>query len=432
MRFVVFGAGAIGGVVGGRLALHGHDVVLIARGAHHDAIRDSGLRIESPDGVETVPIPVVDTPSAIGFEPDDIVLLCVKSQDTAGALSALAASAPPDVPVVCVQNGVANERVVLRRFPNVYGVCVVCPAVHVEPGVVEANAAPIAGILDIGRFPHNADAEIDALADAVASALVASTFSSEARPDIMRWKYGKLLNNLSNAIDALCGREARGGDLNRLARAEGEACLDAAGIARVSREEDAERRGELFQWGSAAAMSRGGSSSWQSLARRPGLDRGRLPERRDRAARPSPRDPHTDQRSAPAAGEPSCPRRLGAGTLDARRGDPDVACPRMTPTGIHGAHSLTRLRRAVAGGASRSEPPCGRDHEHHDHRNREQHRDERHEPGHDVVGVGRQLPVGLIRDHEQRGPGEHQPDSCPARCRQASTGSTHAMYEART
>ena len=49
MRFVVLGAGAIGGVVGGRLAEHGHDVVLIARGAHYEAIRDNGLRIESPD-----------------------------------------------------------------------------------------------------------------------------------------------------------------------------------------------------------------------------------------------------------------------------------------------------------------------------------------------------------------------------------------------
>ena len=48
MRFVVYGAGAIGGVVGGRLAQHGHEVVLIARGDHHDAIRDHGLRLSPP------------------------------------------------------------------------------------------------------------------------------------------------------------------------------------------------------------------------------------------------------------------------------------------------------------------------------------------------------------------------------------------------
>jgi 2-dehydropantoate 2-reductase len=263
MRFVVYGAGAIGGVVGGRLAQHGHDVVLIARGEHHEALHAAGLRVESPDETVTLRIPVVDTPAAVEFGPHDVVLLCVKSQDTTRALDALRAVAPPEVPVVCLQNGVANERTALRLFPNVYGVCVVLPAVHVEAGVVEANAAPVTGILDVGRYPRG----VDHVTDAVSAAFRASTFASEARPDIMRWKYGKLLNNLGNAVDALCGPEARGGDLIRQLRLEGNACLDAAGIDRVSREEDSERRGDLFQWGSAAAMSRAGSSSWQSLAR---------------------------------------------------------------------------------------------------------------------------------------------------------------------
>jgi 2-dehydropantoate 2-reductase len=263
MRFVVYGAGAIGGVVGGRLAEHGHDVALIARGAHHDAIRDAGLRVESPSGSTTVRLPVVDTPAGVEFRADDVVLLCVKSQDTEAALRALAAVAPPEVAVVCLQNGVANERAALRMFANVYGVCVVCPAVHLEPGVVEANAAPIAGILDVGRYPGG----VDAITEDVAGAFAGSTFASEARPDIMRWKYAKLLNNLGNALDALCGPEARGGDLIRLARAEGNACLDAAGIERVSREDDAARRGDLFPWGGPASRSRAGSSSWQSLAR---------------------------------------------------------------------------------------------------------------------------------------------------------------------
>src|SRR3546814_12298734 len=57
MRFVVIGAGAIGGLVGGRLAHHGHDVMLVARGAHHDAIRDHGLLIRSPEGEVRVPAP---------------------------------------------------------------------------------------------------------------------------------------------------------------------------------------------------------------------------------------------------------------------------------------------------------------------------------------------------------------------------------------
>jgi 2-dehydropantoate 2-reductase len=242
--------------------------VLIARGAHYEAIRDAGLRVDSPEGSVTVRMPVFDSAGAVGVRPDDVVLLCVKSQDTGAALDALGAVAPPEVAVVCVQNGVANERAALRRFAHVYGVCVVCPAVHVEAGVVHANAAPVAGTLDIGRYPHAAGAEGDDLmARQIADALAASTFSSEPRPDIMRWKYRKLLNNLGNAIDALCGPEARGGRLLELTGAEGDACLDAAGIERVSREEDAERRGDLFQWGGEAARSRAGSSSWQSLAR---------------------------------------------------------------------------------------------------------------------------------------------------------------------
>lgn len=54
MRFVIFGAGAVGGVVGGRLAQHGHDILLIARGRQIDAIRAHGLQIESAESVARV------------------------------------------------------------------------------------------------------------------------------------------------------------------------------------------------------------------------------------------------------------------------------------------------------------------------------------------------------------------------------------------
>jgi 2-dehydropantoate 2-reductase len=264
MRFVVYGAGAIGGVVGGRLAEAGHEVVLIARGEHHDAIRDDGLRLVAPDAEPlTLSIPVVSHPAGIDFRDDDVVLLAMKSQHTGKALSALQASAPGSVSVVCVQNGVANEPAALRLFDDVYGVCVVCPALHLEPGVVEAHAAPITGILDIGRFPRGAGPR----GDKIAAAFESATFESVARADIMRWKYGKLLNNLGNAVDALCGPvdDARG--VHRRAWAEGAAVLAAAGIDAVSREEDSARRGARFQWGGDAARSRPGASSWQSLAR---------------------------------------------------------------------------------------------------------------------------------------------------------------------
>jgi 2-dehydropantoate 2-reductase len=88
----------------------------------------------------------------------------------------------------------------------------------------------------------------------------------------MRWKYRKLLNNLSNVMDALCGSQARDSEVTRRASDEGVACLAAAGIDVVSEEEDRERRGAALQFGSAAARSRPGASTWQSLARGAGIE----------------------------------------------------------------------------------------------------------------------------------------------------------------
>jgi 2-dehydropantoate 2-reductase len=264
MRFVVYGAGAVGGVVGGRLAEAGHEVVLIARGAHHDAIRNDGLKLVAPDAEPLVlPIPVVSHPSELEFREDDVVLLGMKSQHTGGALGALSATAPPSIAVVCVQNGVANEPAALRMFDDVYGVCVVLPALHLDPGVVEASAAPVTGILDVGRYPGG----VGSRGDEIAAAFSSSTFESAPRDDIMRWKYGKLLNNLGNAVDALCGPDPAGQVVHRRAWAEGAAVLAAAGIEAVGPEEDAARRGQGFQWNSERARSRPGASSWQSLAR---------------------------------------------------------------------------------------------------------------------------------------------------------------------
>ena len=143
MRFIVYGAGGIGGTIGARLHQHGHDVVLIARPAHAAAIRADGLRIESADGTATVPVPVVEHPGELTLTGDDVLLLAMKSQGTLEAVQTLAALAPASTPVVSLQNGVANEPMALRWFPNVYGVCVMCPTNHLEPGVVQAYSHPI-------------------------------------------------------------------------------------------------------------------------------------------------------------------------------------------------------------------------------------------------------------------------------------------------
>jgi 2-dehydropantoate 2-reductase len=262
MRVVVFGAGAVGGVIAGRLFEHGTDVVAIARGAHFHAIRERGLRLVDPDRTVTLPIRVVDDPAHIDWRADDVVLATTKTQDSAGAFAALAAAAGPEVPVVCAQNGVENERLALRRFEHVYAICVMLPAEHLEPGVVVASSAPVTGLLDIGRFP----AGIDAVTDSVATALAAATFESIPRPDVMRWKYRKLLMNLVNAVEALCAPGDDANELGRRARREGSAVLRTAGIDVASIEEDRERRGARL----TPSLARGGGSTWQSLRRATG------------------------------------------------------------------------------------------------------------------------------------------------------------------
>jgi 2-dehydropantoate 2-reductase len=263
VRYIIYGAGGIGGVVGGRLAQGGHDVAVIARGDHAAAMRANGLRLDSPGRSDVVHLPVFEHPSEIEFGADDVVMIAVKGQDSAAALEALALTAGNELPVVCLQNGVANEAMALRHFRNVYAVPVLCPTEHLEPGVVVAYSAPITGIFDIGRYPTGSDA----LCEMVSAALVASTFASVPRPDVMRWKWAKLLANLGNSIEAVCGSIGADSRLIPLIRAEGEAVLHAAGVDFASLEEDRERRGDLLRLRPVDGHRRGGGSSWQSLAR---------------------------------------------------------------------------------------------------------------------------------------------------------------------
>jgi 2-dehydropantoate 2-reductase len=251
MRFVVYGAGAVGGTLGARLSLAGHSVVLVARGSHLAAIQAKGLELTTREGASTVQVDAVETPD---WEEGDIVLLCMKSQDTEAALRTL----PEGVPVFCVQNGVANERMALRHFADVYGVCVMFPTSHLEPGKVVQGSWPTPGILNLGRYPSG----VDSLGAAVAATFRDAGFLSEPTADIMRWKYRKLLMNVGNAIQAVCGLMGTEEIAPRV-RAEGEAVLRAAGIDFASEEEDQAQRGDVLQ----VSDIRTGGSSWQSLAR---------------------------------------------------------------------------------------------------------------------------------------------------------------------
>ena len=92
------------------------DVTLVARGAHLAAIRERGLRLDTRAAPRIVDVPAVASAAEVEWSDDTVVLLCVKSHQTAAALDDLAAHAPDATPVVSVQNGVANEQAILRRF----------------------------------------------------------------------------------------------------------------------------------------------------------------------------------------------------------------------------------------------------------------------------------------------------------------------------
>jgi 2-dehydropantoate 2-reductase len=162
---------------------------------------------------------------------------------------------------------VANERTALRRFASVHAMVVMCPAAHLSPGLVQVYSSPISGLLDVGRYPEG----VDETTEAVAAALSSSSFESEPRPDVMRWKYGKLLLNLLNAVEAVSGFGDEVRDLVDAVQDEARACFAAAGIDAVTDEEDRARRGDLIDMRRVGGERRGGGSSWQSLARGAGV-----------------------------------------------------------------------------------------------------------------------------------------------------------------
>ncbi len=267
----MIGAGAVGGSVGAALFLAGHEVVLVARGAHRESIAADGLLFATPRGTDRLPIPVVGGPDELVLTREDILLLAVKVQDGVDVLDqwsgrelAGGGTAGADLPLLCVQNGVEGERLALRRFAKVYGVCVMLPASHLAPGEIASFADPLVGVLTIGRYPHGTDA----LVDQVCADLERSGVGGVASTAVMRWKYMKLLANLGNALEAAIGRIGGAEALALLARArsEGETVLRAAGVDVASPDEEAEVRS---RWSMAEipGLTRGGGSTWQSLER---------------------------------------------------------------------------------------------------------------------------------------------------------------------
>ena len=277
-RYVVIGAGAIGGAVAGLLADTGIDAIAVARGAHAAAITERGLSVRMPERAFTVRIPCVTDPSELQLAVGDVLVLATKTHQADVALrqwvdapvvdgDTTVGTAGEVLPILTALNGVVSEDLALRYFDRVIGVCVWMPAAHIEPGEVIVRGAPIAGTFHIGSVPAHRDEA--ALLDDIDRDWTAAGLRILRPDDVMPWKYRKLVSNIGNAFQALVGAGGSVGALVRAAQDEAGAVLDAAGIDVIADEDEAAERAAsglriVEVPGQTEAL---GGSSWQSLAR---------------------------------------------------------------------------------------------------------------------------------------------------------------------
>ncbi|NOT60608.1 MAG: ketopantoate reductase family protein [Acidobacteria bacterium] len=198
MRYIIHGAGAIGSLVGGQLAAHGSPVVLVGRAAHVAAINANGLLLKSPQGEQRIRdnLIAVTELSQITPQPNDVIMLAVKSAQTHDAVHQLREVFPEATPFICLQNGVRNEEMAAERFLHVYGSMVDLSAMVIAPGVVAATRG---NLLSLGNYPLGCDEMIES----VAEALRAVGYRVTTHENVMAVKWSKLLLNLNNATHAI-------------------------------------------------------------------------------------------------------------------------------------------------------------------------------------------------------------------------------------
>jgi 2-dehydropantoate 2-reductase len=194
MDVMVYGAGAIGSLVGARLHEAGARVRLIGRKDHVDAIRANGLLVKSQNEARLVRLPAATTLA----DSADIILLTVKSQDVTRACRDIAGQ-HTNATIVTMQNGVRSDGEaggILGR-DRIVGCVLNISATYLEPGVVEQNTS---ALLQLGApFPESAT-RVDAVLT-----LLRSAMKTELVPDIARARWTKLMGNLNNAIMAITG-----------------------------------------------------------------------------------------------------------------------------------------------------------------------------------------------------------------------------------
>ncbi|MGV9415579.1 2-dehydropantoate 2-reductase [Nocardia sp. NPDC003693] len=200
-RVLVFGAGSIGVFVGGKLAAAGAEVTFVGRPRVLDEIAEHGLRLTDLDGhdVQVPPDAFRGVTDVNDAAPPDLVLITVKSADTAAAASELAGLLKPGTVVLSLQNGIGNDIVIREILPT----CVVLA------GMVMFNVVHHAD----GRFHRGTAGGVALASDPVLNRFGplfrASGLEVKRHPDLLPVQWAKLLLNLNNPINALSGRPLR-------------------------------------------------------------------------------------------------------------------------------------------------------------------------------------------------------------------------------
>jgi 2-dehydropantoate 2-reductase len=194
MRMAVMAAGAVGGYFGGRMAAAGHDVTFIARGAHRDAIRRDGLRIESALGdLHLKDLNVTDDPTQVG--PIDVVLFAVKLWDTETAGEQTRPLVGSNTRVITLQNGVDSvERLapILGDDVTIGGATYIVTTIA-TPGVIRHTGARAQ--VRCGRLDRRPDAVLAGYVQQMKAANIEITLADHMLVDI--WKKFVLLSGTS-------------------------------------------------------------------------------------------------------------------------------------------------------------------------------------------------------------------------------------------
>jgi 2-dehydropantoate 2-reductase len=274
-RYVVIGAGAVGGGIGGSLSHAGVEAVLVARGDQLAALQRDGLEIVTPTDTHRVEVTAIGGPDELTLRPDDVLVLTTKTHQAEAALVQWAdipveggGTAGERLPLIVALNGVAAEWLALRYFRRVFGACVWMWANYTKPGRVILSGSPTLGMFHVGRVPAASADDSDAeLLSSIRREWSAAALDVRLPRDVMQWKYRKLITNLGNAYQALVGDSRGTGSLVREAVAEGRAVLAAAGIEVTSDEEEAADREDYTVGDLSDRMGFLGGSTWQSLVR---------------------------------------------------------------------------------------------------------------------------------------------------------------------